>query len=152
MIDFDLFYNTMSDNFLVKTDRASMSQSIEYRSPFCDIKRIERWRRCPVKWKVSFWKTKILMRKIIKNDVPLTILTRSKQWFEPPIQDWIINDWNYVELISWYEFLLGEWIINWSLNAFYKNFVFWTNKKKNYNLYIIRLFLFIRWYNVWIKW
>jgi asparagine synthase (glutamine-hydrolysing) len=42
MIDFDLFYNTLADNFLVKTDRASMAQPMEIRSPFLDIRWIDR--------------------------------------------------------------------------------------------------------------
>jgi len=42
MIDFDLFYNTLADNFLVKTDRASMAQPLEIRSPFLDVRWIDR--------------------------------------------------------------------------------------------------------------
>jgi asparagine synthase (glutamine-hydrolysing) len=66
----------MADNFLVKTDRASMAQPVEYRSPFCDIRWVEWGRKCPVKWKVNRRKTKILMREIIKDLVPCEILNR----------------------------------------------------------------------------
>jgi asparagine synthase (glutamine-hydrolysing) len=76
MIDFDLFYNTLADNFLVKTDRASMAQPLEIRSPFLDIRRIELGRRIPTKWKVNLRNTKILMREIIKDIVPHKIISR----------------------------------------------------------------------------
>lgn len=76
MIDFDLFYNTLADNFLVKTDRASMAQPLEIRSPFLDWRWIDYSRRLPIKWKVNWRKTKILMREIIKDIVPKEIITR----------------------------------------------------------------------------
>ena len=79
MIDFDLFYNTLADNFLVKTDRASMAQPLEIRSPFLDIRWIERGRKTPTKWKVNWGKTKILMREIIKDIEPDEIINRGKQ-------------------------------------------------------------------------
>jgi len=79
LIDFDLLYNTLSDNFLVKTDRASMSQALEVRSPLLDYRFVEYSRRIPVKWKVNIFKTKILMRDIIKGLVPDIIMKRGKQ-------------------------------------------------------------------------
>lgn len=91
LIDFDLFYNTMWDYFLTKTDRASMSQSIEYRSPFCDKRWIDWWRKCPVCWKCSINNKKIIMKKIIKNLVPNQIVFRWKQWFTPPLSLWFTN-------------------------------------------------------------
>lgn len=89
IIDFDLFYNTIPDNFLVKVDRASMSQSLEVRSPFLDYRFVELARRIPTKWKVSLTKTKILMRDIIADIVPESIVKRDKHGFEPPITLWI---------------------------------------------------------------
>jgi asparagine synthase (glutamine-hydrolysing) len=79
MIDFDLFYNTLADNFLVKTDRASMAQPLEIRSPFLDIRWIDRSRKVPTKWKVNWRNTKILMREIIKDIMPQEIINRKKQ-------------------------------------------------------------------------
>jgi asparagine synthase (glutamine-hydrolysing) len=99
MIDFDLFYNTLADNFLVKTDRASMAQPLEIRSPFLDIRWIERGRKTPTKRKVNACKTKILMREIIKNIVPQEIIHRGKQGFQPPIDTWILQE-KYIQEID----------------------------------------------------
>lgn len=91
-IDFDLFFNTMADNFLVKVDRASTSQSLEVTSPFLDLDWIEWSRKVPTKWKVSWKKTKIMMRDIIADLLPKEILKRGKKGFEPPIKDWILQE------------------------------------------------------------
>lgn len=89
VIDFDLYYWTLSDNYLVKTDRASMAHALEIRSPLLDVNFIEFSRKIPSKWKADIWKTKILMRDIIKNLVPDNIRNRWKQGFVPPIEDWV---------------------------------------------------------------
>lgn len=51
IIDFDLLYNTLADNFLVKVDRASMAYALEVRAPFLDYRIIEYARKIPTKWK-----------------------------------------------------------------------------------------------------
>lgn len=150
IIDFDLFYNTMADNFLVKTDRASMAQPVEYRSPFCDIRWVEWGRKCPVKWKVNRRKTKILMREIIKDLVPCEILNRWKQWFEPPLKEWVLEEKHMKTIFEWFEELVDVWVFTSQWKSFYENEVF---KKNNsvFNVYKIRLFLLIKWYEKWVK-
>jgi len=76
MIDYDLFYNTLADNFLVKVDRASMSVALEVRSPFLDYRFIELARKIPVEYKVDIKKTKKIMRDIITGIVPNVIVNR----------------------------------------------------------------------------
>lgn len=145
MIDFDLFYNTLADNFLVKTDRASMAQPMEIRSPFLDIRWIERGRKTPTKWKVNIRKTKILMREIIKDIVPQEIIHRSKQGFEPPLDKWILHEEYQKDIEQWIALLENIWMEKWQ--HFYKNSVF-NNKLSN--IYKIRLFLLIKWWGKWI--
>jgi hypothetical protein len=43
-----------------------MSQSLENRSPFCNIKRIEWTSKCPTKWKASWRGTKLLFKEMNK--------------------------------------------------------------------------------------
>ncbi len=144
MIDFDLFYNTLADNFLVKTDRASMAQPLEIRSPFLDIRWIERGRKTPTKWKVNAKKTKILMREIIKDIVPDEIINRGKQWFQPPIDTWILQEKYIQEIDAWVETLYKKWILNKHRHEFYKESVIKTNNSV-FNTYKIKLFLLIKW-------
>ncbi|MCF7871708.1 asparagine synthase (glutamine-hydrolyzing) [Candidatus Woesearchaeota archaeon] len=87
----DLMYNTLGDKFLVKVDRASMQYALEVRSPFLDYRFVEFAQKIPVKWKATVFKTKILMRDIIKDNVPKEILNRGKQGFTPPLDKWILD-------------------------------------------------------------
>lgn len=76
IMDFDLFYNTLADNFLVKADRASMAHALEIRAPFLDRRFVAFTRKIPTAWKATFSKTKILLREIIRDIVPETIVSR----------------------------------------------------------------------------
>lgn len=149
MIDFDLFYNTLSDNFLVKTDRASMSQSIEYRSPYCDLRWINRSRKCPVKWKVNFRNTKIIWKEIAKNLVPNEILNRGKQWFKPPIENRISSKKFIKENLQYLEILYKSGVLNkkWYISL-KKQINCWNYMWKIMQL---RLYMFILRYKQWIK-
>lgn len=150
MIDFDLFYNTLSDNFLVKVDRASMSQPLEIRSPFLDYRWIEFSRKIPVKWKCDWKQTKILMRDIIADIVPSEIVNRWKQGFTPPIDQWILGSEYMNQVITWLENLHDEWVINDNWYRFYQDKVFSGNNTM-FNVYKIKLFILIDWYKLWIK-
>lgn len=149
LIDFDLLYNTLWDNFLVKVDRASMSKSLEIRSPFLDYRWIEWSRLVPTKWKVNWKNTKILMREIIKDIVPVKIINRWKKWFEPPIKEWILENKYISEINNWLEKLYKNWVIS---EKWYKNLNI-IIKKDDYlwNEQKVRVFLFIKWYEKWIK-
>ncbi len=149
MIDFDLMYNTLADNFLTKVDRASMAYALEVRSPFLDYRFIEYSRKIPVKWKVTPFKTKILMRDIIRDIVPDSILQRWKQWFAPPIVDWIMQD-SYIQAAQgWLKIIRSIKAIHPELISFLSEIF----EKKNQAYppeYVIRLFLFYRWHKQWI--
>lgn len=151
VIDFDLWYNTLSDNFLVKVDRSSMSQGLEIRSPFLDKRRIERSRKVPVSWKVNWRRTKILMREIIKDRIPHQILNRWKQWFTPPLQDWILQEKYLYDIRNWIDVLYRDWLLNSNWYQFYNEKVMKSNNRV-FNVYKIRLFILWKWYQTWISW
>ncbi len=145
---YDLLFNTLQDNFLVKVDRASMRAPIEVRSPFLDYRFIEFAQKIPKEWKASPTKTKILMREIIKGIVPNEVVTRGKQGFEPPLDKWILDEKYDLYLNSEKNLdILNS--IDPELHKFYTEKVL-KNKNKFYNIYRIKLFLFLKWYERWI--
>ncbi len=150
IIDFDLLYNTIPDNFLVKVDRASMTHSLEVRNPFLDYRFVELARRIPVKWKVTTNKTKILMRDIIAGIVPDAIVSRPKQGFEPPIAEWILGDVYIASMKKWLEELYSQGILSSEWYSFYKDSVFSGNNQV-FNVFKIKLFLLLKWKKQWIK-
>ncbi len=144
MIDFDLFYNTLWDRFLAKTDRASMSQSLEYRSPFCDIRWIERSRKCPVKRKVNRRNNKILMKHIIKDDVPKDIVYRGKQWFTPPLQEWLLKNTYLDEIEKELYSDIGNSVGDKRVNIIKKSL---KNDNEVKNLFLLYIFRYKKWIN-----
>ena len=103
----DAEYLTLADHFLTKVDGASMAHALEIRSPYLDFRFAGLSSKIPVKWKVNFFKTKILMREIIKTRVPEKIVNRSKQGFTPPIIEWFETNKDLNSLFEncWKEFL-----------------------------------------------
>jgi asparagine synthase (glutamine-hydrolysing) len=145
---FDLLFRTLSDNFLVKVDRASMANALEVRSPFLDYRFAEFSQKIPTEWKVDFFKTKKLMREIVKDILPEEILNRGKGGFEPPLDKWILKE-KYKYVLDKGINILEELNFN-DLAEFYKNEVF-KKDNKLYNIYKIRLFLFTKWWERWIS-
>ena len=144
---YDLITNTLPDNYLVKVDRTSMSNSIEVRSPFLDYRFIEFAEKIPPDLKVTFSNNKILMRELIKEIVPKEILYRSKMGFTPPINKWLYNSIDkdtfekycgYTKQYSEELFLFYQKIIHADDNSYMKDF------------YMMKLAIFGNWVEKWI--
>ena len=147
VIRYDLYYHTLADNFLVKVDRASMANGLEVRSPFLDYRFLELEAKIPVKWKVTPFKTKVLMHEVIKDMLPKKIVNRDKKGFQPPIPDWI---WEYKDYIvnDFDNFAYGTNLSDdWKL--FYKK-VFKSKPNEISTGYLIRLFLLMKWSEGWV--
>ncbi|NVK18568.1 MAG: asparagine synthase (glutamine-hydrolyzing) [Methylocystaceae bacterium] len=85
----------LPSNLLVKTDRASMSTSLEIRAPLLDHDLIEFIWSLPDDYTVDDHKKGIL-RDLLYQYVPQSIVDRPKQGFEPPLIDWLrgpLKDW-----------------------------------------------------------
>lgn len=144
----DLLYRTMSDNFLTKVDRASMKVALEVRSPFLDYRFIEFAQRIPTSYKIDLFTTKKLMREIIKDIVPKEIFNRKdKRGFTPPLEHWILSN-KYKPVLS--KGLKIIECIDKELFDYYNDHVF-KGDSKVYSFDKIRLFLFTKWYERWVK-
>lgn len=144
---YDLLYNTLADNYLVKVDRTSMRNSIEVRSPFLDYRFIEYAQKIPVQYKVGYVKNKILMRELIKDIVPTEILTRDKMGFTPPINKWLYNSIS-PEIFVIYLGYLKE--LNGNLYYFYQNIMFSEERGYMHDFYMMKLVIFGKWFEHWI--
>jgi asparagine synthase (glutamine-hydrolysing) len=144
----DRYYNTLSDNFLCKVDRASMANSLEVRSPFLDYRFLEYSSKIPVEWKASPFNEKILLKKIVKGLIPQKIINRKKRGFTPPIDKWILEKKYLDEISLAIEELSKKNIISKEWKNFYQNYILKNNDLISNN-YKIRMFLFWRWFNYW---
>ena len=106
----DLFFYLPSD-ILVKTDRASMANSIETRTPFLDHEIAEFSTKLPLEMKAFSNKIsrsgKIILKDILKKYIPEDMFIRPKAGFSVPIGRWIKSP-----LKEWANDLLSEKKIN----------------------------------------
>ena len=92
---------TMNDDYLQKTDLASMAYSLEARAPFLSKDLVEWSFKLPSKFKLAQNTNKYLLRKLAYRYVPKQILDRPKRGFGVPIAKWLRDDlkewsWNII--------------------------------------------------------
>jgi asparagine synthase (glutamine-hydrolysing) len=78
----------LTDDILVKVDRASMLNSIEVRAPYLDIELVDFVRRIPWNYKLRNGRTKYILKKALEPLLPLKTIHRSKKGFGVPIGKW----------------------------------------------------------------
>ncbi len=78
----------LSEDLLVKMDRATMACSLEARSPLLDQRVIEFAARLPIERKIQGSTTKVLLRAIARRYLPAELIDRPKHGFGAPIADW----------------------------------------------------------------
>jgi len=79
----------LADDILVKADRASMAASLELRAPYLDTAVVEFAARLPWRLKMSFTRTKVILKRALRGVVPDEILRRPKKGFGIPVAAWI---------------------------------------------------------------
>ena len=142
------FKTYLSDNILVKVDRATMSSGLEGREPLLDHRIIEFCSLLPSNFKIKNGITKLLLKDIAYRYVPQKFLDRPKMGFVPPLFQWLKNDFS--EFTSTFfnnDFLTKQNVLNKDyVLILYKDFI----NGKNENLGKIWLVLiFFSWYKKW---
>lgn len=85
-------YSYLPEDLLVKMDIATMSHSIEARSPLLDHKLMEFAASLPIDFKLKLFKTKFILKDLMKYKLSDEILERDKMGFCIPIGRWFRND------------------------------------------------------------
>jgi asparagine synthase (glutamine-hydrolysing) len=82
------FRTYLHDDLLVKTDRMSMANSLEARSPFLDTELLGYLASLPPEMKATPFALKRLLRRSLEGVVPREILRRRKHGFGVPVGRW----------------------------------------------------------------
>ena len=82
----------LCDNILVKVDRMSMAVSLEARVPYLDPELVALAFRIPQEHKVTFRRTKVLLKRVAARHVPAECVYRPKEGFSIPIKTWLAGE------------------------------------------------------------
>jgi len=86
------FNTTLFSDLLVKMDIASMSHSLEGRSPFLCKDLMEYAPGMNDNFKIKGSKTKYLLRQLSKKYLPDELINQPKRGFEIPLKSWVENE------------------------------------------------------------
>jgi asparagine synthase (glutamine-hydrolysing) len=79
----------LPDDILVKSDRMSMAHSVEVRPPYLDHRIVEFAATLPASLKIRGSRQKFLLKDIMKDKLPASILQRKKVGFDIPAHEWL---------------------------------------------------------------
>ena len=86
-LEFDQRYY-LADDILYKVDRISMAHSLEVRPPFLDDRIVDFANRLPDNYKLRGSQSKYVLRRLMENKLPQSVLRRPKIGFDIPIHEW----------------------------------------------------------------
>lgn len=138
------------DDILQKVDRASMTVSLEGREPFLDHRVIEWAAQLPDDFKYYKGNKKYILKEIVHQYIPKTLMDRPKMGFAIPIENWLTTDLK--DRVLYY--LDDNRILNqdiFDLDYVQKLKVDFFSGKKELGVKIWYLLMFQMWYEKWMN-
>jgi len=86
------YMTTLTNDMLVKVDRASMSCHLEGREPLLDHHIYEYMAKVPSSLKTDGTNLKKILKSITHKYLPIEMMSRPKMGFGIPVHDWLRND------------------------------------------------------------
>ena len=104
--------NYLVGDILVKADLASMFNSVELRSPLLDRELAEYVYTLPDNFLLNRFNKKRILKDIVHELIPKSIMKRPKMGFGVPLSDWLRNDLNKFMIVTFSNnrTLLDSWI------------------------------------------
>ena len=82
----------VTDNLMLKADKLSMAHSLELRVPMLDHRVVEAGLALPDREKVRGVRTKVAIRRLVRERLGPELARRPKQGFDPPVERWLQGD------------------------------------------------------------
>lgn len=79
----------LTDDILMKVDRMSMAHAVEARPPLLDYRIVEFMAALPAAFKVNGTRQKVLLKALMKDKLPLSVLGRGKAGLDIPAHEWL---------------------------------------------------------------
>jgi asparagine synthase (glutamine-hydrolysing) len=134
---------------LMRMDRIAMASSVEGREPFLDHKLVEFALALPPRMKHRDGHGKHVLREAMRDTLPREVLTRAKQGFGSPMEEWLRGDFGRDAQIAVRRSALAERrlldydVVDGLFNAHRHGRGDWS--KHLWNLYCVS-----RWYDRWV--
>ena len=93
----------LTDDILVKVDRAAMANSLETRVPLLDHRIFEFAWQLPLSYKIQGGQGKVILKSLLADYIPQNLIDRPKMGFGIPYGDWLRH-----ELKPWANDLLSQ--------------------------------------------
>ncbi len=140
----------LMDGVLVKVDRASMYNALEVRAPFLDFKLVEFVCSLPYTYKCRNLRTKFILKQLMKDKLPGSIVFRSKKGFGIPLARWLRGELKELcnEILS-EKNINQEGIFNYNYINQLKGEHFLSEKNNHKQLWT--LIIWQMWQNKWVK-
>ena len=136
----------LSEDLLVKEDRATMAHSLEGRVPFLDHRLVEFANSLPVNLKLKQKTGKYILKKTFDKLLPHEILHRKKQGFGVPLKHYFRNELkDYAESII-FDFKGFEY---YDKALVRKSWDLHQAGKVDYSSFFWNIIIFNKWYNTW---
>lgn len=140
-------YTYLTDDLLVKIDRASMFNSLEVRVPLLDLSVINFAFNTESRH-LDLFKTKRILRSLLKKHLPSSIVDRKKKGFGIPISRWIAEDLKNLTLERLQNKDLYNYFDKEKVSALWENH---QSQKQNNSKIIWMMVMFSAWLNKWNK-
>ena len=143
------YYKTyLSNDILTKVDRASMYHSLEVRAPFLDKNVVEFLNTLPKSFKFKNWGGKYILKELMRDKLPTTIIDRPKKGFGIPISKWIRKELKPLALDLLSTENLSHGLFN---QAYIKRLLQeHLSKRRNHRKLLWNLMVFQMWYRNWL--
>lgn len=138
------------DDILQKVDRATMSASLEGRDPFLDHSVIEWAATLPDNYKYHNGVKKYILREIVHQYIPSSLMERPKMGFAIPIGNWMVNELrSYLDHYINEDLIKSQGIFNWAyVHQLKKDLL---SGKKEYDAKLWYILMFQMWYKKWMS-
>ncbi len=144
------YRSNLPNGILTKVDRATMSVSLEGREPLLDHRIVEFAARLPISYKYEGTTTKMILRDIVHDYIPKSMMDRPKSGFSLPIYKWLRSDLSYLldeylteEALSWSGFFNEKYVAS-QVDLFRKGRLHYVNL-------VWHVLMFQMWYDRWMR-
>jgi len=137
----------LENDINVKVDKASMSASLEVRSPLLDYRVIEFARSLPINFRYHHGDKKHILKDLAYKYVPQNLLDRPKKGFEIPFKEWFRKELKSYVYDTITKENLSKVPVDLNIKYILNNVDLHMSRKKNFYSSMWNLIVLINWLN-----